>query len=43
MTGDENLDEKVLEAMTEVFLHGTLTQARPKSGTRRSSERQKGS
>jgi TetR/AcrR family transcriptional regulator len=27
----ENLDEKILEVMTEVFLHGTLTDNRPKS------------
>jgi TetR/AcrR family transcriptional regulator len=40
--GHENLDEKVLEAMTEVFLHGTLTRVQPKSGVRKSSESQKG-
>jgi TetR/AcrR family transcriptional regulator len=31
MPESENLDEKVLEVMTEVFLHGTLTDNRPKS------------
>jgi len=41
IAGDENLDEKVLEAMTEVFLHGTLTRARPKSGVRKTSGSQK--
>ncbi len=41
ITGDENLDEKVLGAMTDVFLHGTLTNARQKSGARKSLESQK--
>jgi len=33
----ENLDEKVLEVMTEVFLRGTLTERRPSSSAPKSS------
>ena len=37
MPESENLDEKVLEVMTEVFLRGTLVESRPSSSATRSS------
>jgi TetR/AcrR family transcriptional regulator len=36
MPESENLDEKVLEVMTEVFLHGTLTKSSPRPGRSKS-------
>jgi TetR/AcrR family transcriptional regulator len=44
ITGDQNLDEKVLETMTDVFLHGTLTRGSGQNpGRRRPPEARKGS
>jgi hypothetical protein len=37
MPESENLDEKVLEVMTEVFLRGTLTKNLPRSSRSKSS------